>query len=68
MFWDGEKARLIALILVNILAWASFFSVILLTNPRSAGVFGAVVLCVSFVVGMICFAFLIWQLKILKKN
>mgnify|MGYP001565902374 CR=1 FL=1 len=68
MFWDGGKAHLIALIFANILAWASFFSVILLTNPQNAGVFGAVVLCVSLVIGLVCFGLLIWQLKTLKKN
>ena len=68
MFWDGGKAHLIALVFANILAWASFFSVILLTNPQNAGMFGAVVLCTSLIIGMICLALLIWQLKTLKKN
>ena len=68
MFVGKEKVRLLALIFANILAWASFFSIILLTNPKSAGVLGTVVLGIGFVLGVICSALLIWQLKILKKN
>ena len=68
MFWEGGKAQLMAIVFADILAWASFFSVILLTNPQNAGMFGAVVLCISLIIGLVGLAFLIWQLKTLKKN
>ncbi len=68
MFEGKEKGRLVALIFANILAWVSFLSTTFLTNPRSAGALGAVVLCISFTLGLICLTLVIWQLKILKKN
>ncbi len=49
-----------ALIFTGILAWASFFGIGFFTNPAGAGTFGAVVLVLSFLLGLICFFAFIW--------
>ncbi|HAJ44593.1 hypothetical protein A3K33_02890 [Candidatus Azambacteria bacterium RIFOXYC1_FULL_41_20] len=59
---------MIGLIIAIIFACASFFGIIFFTNPNSAGVLGVVVLVVSSIMGAVCIALLIWQLKILKKK
>jgi len=68
MFISGNKANLFALFFAAILAWASFFSIIFLTNPKSAGAFGVAVLYASFVLGLISLTLIAWQLRILKKK
>ena len=68
MLKDNRQARLIALIFANVLAWASFLSIIFFTNPKSAGRLGVVVLYASFTVGLICLILFLWQLIILKKK
>ena len=68
MLKDSRPARLIALIFANVLAWASFLSIIFFTNPKSAGRLGVVVLYASFMVGLICLILFLWQLIILKKK
>ncbi len=65
---DVGKAGLTALILTNILGWSSFFAIIFLTNPESAGTFGVAVLYLSFAIGLISAALLIWRVKTLKKK
>ena len=62
------RVHLVALFLANILVWSSFLTVILFTNPKSAGMFGVVVLGASFVTGLICLTLFLWQLIILRKK
>ena len=57
----GEQAYFSALILANILAWASFLSIIFFTNPKSAGTLGVIILYVSFAAGLVGIGLLIWQ-------
>ena len=68
MLKDSKRVRLFALILANVLVWASFLSIIFFTNPKSAGRLGVVVLYASFAIGLICLILFLWQLIILKKN
>ena len=68
MLKDSRLACLIALIFANVLAWASFLSIIFFTNPKSAGMLGVVVLDASFVIGLICLVLFLWQLINWKKN
>ena len=68
MFEGKEKGRLAALIFATVLAWASFFSIIFLTNPENAGTFGVAVLYASFTLGLISLTLITWQLRILKKK
>ena len=68
MFISGNKANLFALFFAAILAWASFFSIIFLTNPENAGAFGVAVLYASFTLGLISLTLITWQLRILKKK
>jgi hypothetical protein len=65
---DNRKEHLVVLVLANILAWVSFFSVLFFTNPGGAGFFGAMILCLSFVLGIASLFILIWQLKTKGKN
>ena len=68
MLRDGDKTYLFALIIASILAWASFLSIIFFTNPQSAGLFGVMVLYISFIVGLISVILSLWQLIILRKK
>jgi len=65
---DAAKAGLTALALANILGWSSFFAIVFLTNPKSAGGLGAAVLYLSLAVGLSSLAVLIWKLRALKKK
>jgi len=68
MLKDSRQACLIALIFANVLAWASFLSIIFFTNPKNAGMLGVIVLYASFAIGLICLTLFLWQLIILKKK
>ena len=68
MLIDSGKAYIIALIFANILAWASFLSIIFFTNPQSAGVFGVIVLYISLVIGFLSLILILWQFLNRKKN
>jgi len=68
MLKDSKQARLFALIFANVLAWASFLSIIFFTNPKSAGGLGTVVLGASFIIGVICLTLFLWQLAIMRKK
>ena len=68
MFISGDKTHLFALFFATVLAWASFFSIIFLTNPENAGAFGIGVLYISFILGLISLTLFVWQLRILKKK
>ena len=68
MLINAKQAYLLALIFSSILAWASFLGIIFFINPADAGIFGAIVLYVSFSVGAGSFGIIIWQLINRKKN
>ena len=68
MLKDSRQVGLVALIFANILAWASFLSIIFFTNPQSAGRLGVIVLYASFIVGLICLMLFLWQFLNRKKN
>lgn len=68
MLKDSKQARLFALVFANVLAWASFLSIIFFANPKSAGRLGVVVLYISLVVGFLSLVLILWQLINWKKN
>ncbi|MEK7578865.1 MAG: hypothetical protein AAB789_01580 [Patescibacteria group bacterium] len=68
MLKDSRQTRLVVLIFANVLIWASFLSIIFFTNPKSAGGLGVAVLYASFIIGLMCLMFFLWQLIKRKKN
>ena len=69
MLISEKQAYLAVLIFSSILAWASFFSVIFLTNPSGAGVLGITILYASAAVGLASLSIILWQIiKQEKKN
>lgn len=68
MLIAADQAYLVALIFSSVLAWSSFFSIIFFTNPQGAGLFGVIILYVSFIIGLASLILILWQLINRKKN
>lgn len=68
MLIDSGKVYIIALIFANILAWASFLSIIFFTNPQNTGKLGVAVLYFSGTLGLAGLPIILWQIIKLKKK
>ena len=68
MLLDRRYVYLLALTFSNVLAWASFFSVIFFTNPQSSGIFGVSILYASATVGLASLSLILCQIKELKRK